>query len=83
MWKCPHLLRLHSKRPVEARCGRGRARTSVVKQDPPGGGLPLGLYLGHLEALTPTIRGSLYKSPHLQTYFAQHPMRVLEEGPVE
>lgn len=44
---------------------------------PPGGGLPLGLYLGHLEALTPAIRGSLYKSPHLQTHFAQHPMRVL------
>lgn len=66
----PSLLRLHNKRPVEARCGRGRARTSVVTQDHLGGwgGLPLGLCLGHLEALTPAIKGSppdtLCPTPH-------------------
>lgn len=77
-----------SAQAAQQKTHRGQIEAEPVPQwsnrnTPRGGGLPLGLYLGHLEALTPAIRGSLYKSPHLQTHFAQHPMRVLEEGPVE
>lgn len=88
-WKRPSL---YNKRPVEDKCGRGRAlylsgqashlgRHYVLTWDSQGWEAPLRLYL---ELLTAAVTCSLYKGqPHLQTRFAQYSMRVLEEWPME